>query len=316
MDTKALMKELLREIRGTRSQMGMSRRMGCTFNQSYRWESGRARMAWSDFAVYCRAGKVDLAKALTSSLRYSGPAGDGTALVRHLVEGRALNEAAKTFGLSRFKLQRWVRGESAVHLEGVLRILDAVQALLVFSEALVPLGRLRSLSALAEQRRVLSLLFSRYPAVGGSIEALDLRAYRRLARHKDAWLARRIGISDREEAEILELALKAGLIRWDGARYKKNKNNTSTRGHPDAERAMREYWISRGMQLSREQKTMGPHSFFGFLVFAMNEGQQRRLRESFIKFTNEMTTIIVEAPEDADRMGVINLQYFNPWLET
>ena len=42
MPAEALSRELIRQLRGRRSQMQLSRKLGLRSNLAYRWESGRA----------------------------------------------------------------------------------------------------------------------------------------------------------------------------------------------------------------------------------------------------------------------------------
>src|SRR4051812_46163024 len=47
-------REIVKALRGRRSQATLSRMLGYTFNQIYLWETGRRKIHWSDFSALCK----------------------------------------------------------------------------------------------------------------------------------------------------------------------------------------------------------------------------------------------------------------------
>ena len=56
--------DLLKLIRGKRSQQQMNDRLGHSFNQSYRWEKGITKISWPGFVEYCSAAGKPLLPTL------------------------------------------------------------------------------------------------------------------------------------------------------------------------------------------------------------------------------------------------------------
>src|SRR5687767_13046510 len=126
--------ELLRAIRGRRSQAAFARRVGCRGNAIYTWEAGRnfPTAARAFFAAQ-RAG-IDVRAALRRF--YVRPPGwldrsDPTqpeVLARLLddLRGKSSVQAiARSTGRSRFAVARWLKGQTEPRLPDFLRLVEA-----------------------------------------------------------------------------------------------------------------------------------------------------------------------------------------------
>ncbi|HTV25969.1 MAG TPA: hypothetical protein VMG12_45035 [Polyangiaceae bacterium] len=147
MDTAELSRQLVRAVRGRRTQSAFSRRIGCQSNVLYTWEAGRRfPTARRFFEVAARAG-VDVGQALRGFLR-TQPAwldterlvgGDG--VVRFLAElqgERSTVAVARATGKSRFAVARWLAGQTEPRLPDFLSLVHATSyRLLDFVAALV-----------------------------------------------------------------------------------------------------------------------------------------------------------------------------------
>lgn len=102
--------ELLKGLRGKRTQGAVSRRLGYEFNQVYRWESGKKRIKWNEFVNLSSACRRDLAKALAKSILYFGDIRRADLILMHLIGNKQASQVIKTLGLSRFSFQNWKSG--------------------------------------------------------------------------------------------------------------------------------------------------------------------------------------------------------------
>ena len=131
MDYTKLASELVRAVRGRRSQQTVSTRLGFKSNVVYAWESGRSYPTAAEFLRFAEVCKVALRPALagfyvrapawlSSAKRVSSPAAVATFLRDQ--RGRTpIVELAAATKLSRFALSRWLKGDAEPRLPDFLR---------------------------------------------------------------------------------------------------------------------------------------------------------------------------------------------------
>src|SRR5688500_5257721 len=116
-DAPLLVQQLVRALRGRRSQTALSRRLGYRSNVLYTWESGRREPAASElFRVVARTGgspaeafasfRIDL-----SDLDLRTPAGI-TQLIDRLRGDARIVDIAESCGVSRYTASRWLSGRT------------------------------------------------------------------------------------------------------------------------------------------------------------------------------------------------------------
>jgi transcriptional regulator with XRE-family HTH domain len=122
MSFETIAAELLRALRGRRSQTAFSRRLGYKSNVVYRWESGRswptaaaALRAAQKTGVALHAGLCEFYRRPPHWLRHTDPASpEGVAtLLRDLRGSLPIGELARRAGRSRFAVSRWLKGEAS-----------------------------------------------------------------------------------------------------------------------------------------------------------------------------------------------------------
>lgn len=64
MDHDLLASELIRQLRGARSQGALNRRLGRSSNVAHAWERGARRPTASDFFKLARVARIDVARIL------------------------------------------------------------------------------------------------------------------------------------------------------------------------------------------------------------------------------------------------------------
>ena len=135
MDYDQLAKEFLRSLRGKRSQVAWSRRLGYRSNVAYTWEKGRR---WPTAAEAFRAAErngVDLSQALR---RFFGAASPDWLDTYNLTTARAVAalldemrgntpivELAKRTDISRYAISRWLSGQTEPRLPDFFRLFEA-----------------------------------------------------------------------------------------------------------------------------------------------------------------------------------------------
>ena len=316
MDYEQLGRELVRALRGRRSQVAFSRRLGYRTNVVYAWESGRR---WPTAAILLGAvvrSRIDVRAALTQFfpnppawIAEIDPASrEGVAQL--LAELRAkvpVVEIAKRAGRSRYAVARWLSGEAEPRVPDFLRLVQACSLRLLDFVALF-VDPLTLPSAADEWRRLQAQRKAAYemPWIPGVLRALELRDYAATGKHRPGWIAARIGISPEEEARCLEVLAQSGQIRQRAGRWVIGEAlAVDTRQDATAERRLKAHWASVGM----ERLGAAAPGLFSFNVFTVSAADLERLRELHRSYFRTMRSIIASS-EPSDRVVVANVQLF------
>lgn len=314
-DYEGLARELVRALRGRRSQVALSRRLGFGTNVVYAWESGRR---WPAAALFFRAAalsRVDLGAAVERFLPSADGAGkldltkrDGVASLLEVARGGVpLVDLAQRSGLSRYAVMRYLSGGAEPRLPHLLRMIEACTLrLLDFVALFADPAKLESTAerwrTVQAQRRV---AFDR-PWVAAVLRAMELPSYRALPGHQSGFLASRLGIDPREEDACIEALAAAGQIRREGRKWITSDAVTvDTRPDPSAERKLKAFWAKVGL----DRLAAGQQGLFSFNVFTVSEADLERLRELHRSYFRSLRSIVA-ASTPAERVVVANVQLF------
>lgn len=257
MDFDLLAAELLRGLRGKRSQQALCRRLGAKSNVVHQWERGHSfPTAARTLQVAARVG-VNVPEAFREFYRTpprwldevepTSPAGVASFL-DDLRGSTSVVELSRYSGRSRFAVARFLSGDAEPRLPDFLRLIEASSLrVLDFIEQLVDPRLLPSVRDTWERLNVARRLAYDEPWSQAVLRALELSSYAALKRHEDGWIARRIGITPEEEAKCLERLETSGqIVREDGRFQIQNVMALDTRRDPDAARRLRAWWLRRG----------------------------------------------------------------------
>ena len=318
-DHEQLAVQLIRALRGRRSQVALSRRMGCRSNVLYTWEAGRRFPTAAVFFELAERVGVDVTAAATRflgvlpeslrgrSLREPAAA---AALLAHLNEGTTVVELARRVGRNRVSVGRFLKGEAEPRLPVLLELIAATSLrLLDFVDTLVPAGQLPAAAdafrVLEAQRRVAYEL----PWSHAVLRVLELAAYRARGSHDDAFVAARLGISESEVERCLRaLADSKLVVRKRGLWVATQVLAVDTRRNPDAGRALKRHWSDVGRERLPVLEPNG-EDLFSYNLFTVSERDFARLRELHVAYYQELRRVI-EQSSPAERVAVVNLQLF------
>jgi transcriptional regulator with XRE-family HTH domain len=318
-DHDRLAMELIRALRGRRSQVALSRRMRCKSNVLYSWESGRRYpTAAVFFELAARVGidtRAVLARflgALPESMRtvdLREPSAVA-ALLSHLREGTTLVALARRVGTGRISVGRFLKGEAEPRLPMFLRLIEATSLRLLdfiagfVSPSLLPEAR-EPWRVLEAQRRVAYEL----PWSHAVLRVLELRAYAAAGRHRDDFVAQRLGISLEETRRCLRaLADSKLIVRRKGRWAVDQVLAVDTRQRPNAGLMLKQHWARVGLERLPPLEPRG-HDLFSYNLFTVSEQDFTRLRELHIAYYQELRRVI-EQSKDGERVAVVNLQLF------
>lgn len=319
MNYALLASQLIRALRGRRSQVALSKRLGYRSNVLYSWESGEGfPSAAKFFRLVARVGRTPAA-CLQTFLRDSELSGridpttkEGVAAVLRDLRGkRPLGSLAEAVGRDRFAVSRWLHGKTEPPLPEFLSFFEASTLALV--DFLATLVDPAELPEVAERWRALQAARrSAYelPWSHAVLRAVDLRSYASLPAHRPGWIASQLGLSANEEQRCLDLLCATGDLIWDGNRYRSVESLTVDTGRdPAATRHLAAFWMGQGAERVRS----GGDGSFAFNVFGVSRRDLERLRELQRAYFAEMRDIIARS-EPTECVAVATFQLF-PLME-
>lgn len=318
MDYELLARQLLRELRGGRSQTAFSRRLGYRSNVAYAWESGRRFPTAAELFDAATKLGVDvrgavqpfLQRHLSDALRTLDPGSREfcAELLRELRGHASIQGLAERAGISRSSLSRILAGLVEPRVPLFLRLVDAAsRRVLDLLSGLVDVERLPA--AGTEWRRVQALrrLAHENPLSEAVPRFLELDAYAALPRHVPGWIAGKLGVTLEQEQRTLADLTAASVVSWDGARYQLDRARSvdTSRSGPPAQRAVRAYWTDQARRRIEE----GGHGNFAYLVFSTDEATLGAIEQLRLRFFRELRALVASAAS-AERVAVANVQLF------
>ncbi|MDQ2644815.1 MAG: DUF4423 domain-containing protein [Myxococcota bacterium] len=315
MDHEAASKELIRALRGERSQAGLSRRLGYTSNVLYTWEHGRrAPVASAFFRLAARVG-IDLAHCFERFLSDRGASAPdvrrtaGVAeLVRTLMEEWPIVELAASVGADRTTVARWVSGATEPKLPELLAIIETTtQRLLDFVALFVDPESLPSTRAAYRDLRAQRRLAYELPWSHGVLRALELEQYRKLPRHEPGFIAACLGLSLEEERRYLSELAKAGQIRLRRGRWELRRVLTvDTRPSEADNRRLKLHFAEAAVERLRDGSAPAS-ALFSFNLFAIDTSSLEKIRRLHVEHYQRIRELI-SACTSPDQVVLMNLQ--------
>ncbi len=317
MDHARVGAELLRALRGRRSQAAFSRRLGFHSNVPYAWEAGRrfptaaglfrtAQLAGRDW----RAGLEQFFRTAPEWLSQTDLAQpEGVVLLlNELRAGARIKDIASRTGFSRFAISRWFGGATQPRVPDFLHLVEATSLrLLDFLAALCDPAQLPSVAQDWKQLEAHRRVAYEVPWSQAVLRVLELEAYRRLPAHPSGCIADIIGIEPEEEARCLEVLQATGQIRKQDGRWVPDRVLTlDTRRDEAAGRRLKQWWAQVGL----ERLQAGSSGHFSYNLFTVSERDYQRIQELHANYFQGMRQIISQSGS-SERVVLANLQLFS-----
>jgi transcriptional regulator with XRE-family HTH domain len=306
MDYDRIAAELVRALRGGRSQEAFARRLGCRANAVYTWEAARNFPTAARTLKAAERAGVDVRASLlkfyaqppawlTASKRVA-TAGTVASLLDDLRGKTSIVALAQATERSRFAVARWLKGTAEPRLPDFLRLIEASSLRLIdFIACLVDPEQLPSLRDAYRDLEATRRAAYDAPFSHAFLHALELEAYRALPAHVAGWLSAALQLPREQEDASLQLLVRSGQVVWNGARYEPARVMTvDTRRDREAARRLRLFWsrmaIDRVEQASAEREASSAYNVFG-----VSHADLRRIRELQRAYFREMRAIIAQS---------------------
>ncbi len=291
-------RELVRALRGRRSQNAVRRRLKRDSNVLHAWEHGVRYPRSTDFLLLLQVSGHPPHPVLN---RFAPSRGSSlrallTSWLNALVRDRSQAELSRALGVNRNTIARWLAGETEPRLPQLLHFIEATtQRLLEFLGEVVDPSELPSIaSTYRDLERQRSLAYTR-PWSHALLRALELEAYRALPRHEPGFIASRLGISLEEEQECLSALLRAKQIRRRKGRFEVVRVlAVDTRDDPAGNLALKRHWFG---VVSAELERVGipEGALASYNLFAIAEADLERVRQAHLDYYERVRAIVAES---------------------
>jgi Domain of unknown function (DUF4423) len=316
-DYPRLAAELLRALRGKRSQTALSRRLGYKTNILYIWEAQKGAPTGAGFFQLVERVGINVRQALELFYRNPPPwlsqheptsVAGVAALLDDLRGATTLVETAQKLRVSRFALARWLRGEAEPRLPDFLQLIEVASLrLLDFVASLVDPGSIPCLAARWEELQTARRAAYQRPWSHAVLRALELVQYQHLAVHEPGWIARTLGLELSEELASLELLASTGQIELFEGKWRVRQALTiDTRRDPEATRQLKAWWARVGQERLSAEKS----GVFSYNLFGVSNADLERIEVLQRAYFRELRSIVAES-QPVENVAVVNLQLFS-----
>lgn len=300
MDYELASRELVRALRGRRSQTATRRRLRRSSNVLHAWETGNRYPSASDFLELLRLSGQAPQQLLS---RFAPCRGASTrALVgswlNALTRDRSHAELARGLGVNRNTVARWLAGTTEPRLPQLLAFLDATtQRALDFVAQVAPPEHLPSVAPayrdLQEQRG----LAYRMPWTHAVLRALELTQYRALPRHQPGFIAACTGVTLEQEEQCLAALLRAKQIQRRRGRYQVARVlAVDTQQDPAGNLALKQHWFEAAAG-ELAQRGVPADGLASYNLFAISEADLGRVRQAHLDYYERLRAIVAESKQ-------------------
>lgn len=293
--------DLVRAVRGKRSQIQASRALGFSFNQIGKWESREKKILWLDFCRLNKACEGIVAQALRNlSLGYSG--NEACAILNEMKADRTATAFAKVVGYPRLQLTRWLNGKVEIPLADMLAIIQATRnGLTQFAKCFfVEQEQPQSLNSLANTPEDFKTYFKKpwTALLHLVIEHKDCPAAPLAAE----FISSLIGVSVKKVTSALNELLAAEILEIDSeGSYKTVPGNILSSHRPDG-RMVQRHWakcVSDAYESlpQEEQLSLTGANFFTSLVIGVSPSTWNEIVKKYRTFLESVRQTIEQVDD-------------------
>ena len=315
LDFDRLSRELLVALRGQRSQVQWSRRLGYRSNVAYAWESGRRSPTAAEAFRAVRRSGISLEDSLKRFYGRTPPwlerldpaTPEGVAqLLKDLRGSLSVTDLARRAELSRCSVSRWLGARTQPRLPDFLRVVEAASLRSVdLLASLVDPSRLPSVEPVWERLEANRRGAFELPWTQAVLRALELEDYRALPHHVEGWLSGRLGMPLEVERQCVEFLLASGRVQWTGQHLAPEDLAVDTRRHPEIGRRLKQHWT----EVAATRIAAGSAGQFSYNVFTVSREDFERIREMHLGYFHALRAVVADS-EPGEVVAVANVQLF------
>lgn len=320
-------RQLVRAVRGKRSQVAFSRRLGYGGRPVADWEAGRRFPTPATLLRACVASGIDVEDAFR---RFHPPcfhalgAADDAGIAAWLTELRAstpIIELAQRCGHPRFSVSRWLSGQSRPRLPQFLSLVEALTGRTsdLLAE-LVELSLVPALHAAHQREKAAKRLAFEEPWSAAIVRVIETEAYTALDNHRQGWIANVLKIDSGLEQRCLDKLTDAGLVNLDEAtgKFVCSESTVDTHASEREMRQIKSHWARVGLARIEESdpETSNSGDVFSFNVISVSQEDLDHIRR-LLRATYREIRSLVAASSPVEQVALVQLQLaaWNPNAE-
>ncbi len=300
--------QLLRALRGSRSQIAFARRLGYRGNPVTDWERGCTFPTARETLRICARVGIDVVAVSTRFANVEIERDSDGFLVGAWLKalaGVSPSELARRVGCSRSSVSRWLSGTAQPRLPEFLVLVDAATGRLpdLIAE-LVPIEAVPALHSRHQAAQAAKRLAFDAPWTEAVLRLLETEAYQREPRDP-TWLARVLGLDASDVVACLDVLQTAGLVRRVRERYiNVEALSVDTRGGKQALHALKAHWAEVAAQRARAPMRGDLHAYN---VVSASKSDLQRIQE-LLQETYREIRAIVAASSPTEQVALVNMQ--------
>lgn len=311
-DWRRVASQVLRAMRGNRSQIAFSRRLQYSSNVACDWEAGRRLPTAAETLRACARVGLDVGAAFRA---FQPACADAIGGPRTFQPDRWLNELrgsssvtqlATRSGFSRYAVARWLQGKTQPRLHDFLALVEAISGRASdLVQGLVAIDEVPELAAVHRQRTAHRRVAFDAPWSEAMLRVMETTGFR-AAPDKVGYFAERLGVTREEEASVLQQLEAAGaLVRSDGEELSLTpiSVDTSSASREDLNR-LKAHWTRVTLERLRSPR---PSDWLGYNVISTSSEDLERIREILRRSFREIRAIAA-ASEPLEAVALLNLQ--------
>ncbi len=289
---KNVIKELLKALRGRRSQEALNRSFGFSFNQIYRWERGITKISWPEFIQFCELCHIPLQKKIIEI--FKGPHALfaeenkdpllSQNVIHALMGNMVIDKFSKRYQLPRKSVSKWLSGQADPSLEQMFFLFHYHSGQLIkLIDALIGTGHIPSLQDVIVKHKIREEITYKYPEVSLILNTIHTKQFQAKTECLEGHFAKKFGLTLAEEKEILSGLLRSDTIHRYGASYRMNKYDLF-RTNANVEQMSRRYirYFTLINQAIEKGELRAPQNFFSHMVFPSNLKQIQKIKKLMI----------------------------------
>ncbi len=299
-------REFVRALRGKRSQMAFSKRLGYASNVAAQWEGGRrmptatrclaiaVRLGLDVNGAFHRFHKETARAAGIGETRNKHGIDDAqlAAWLRALRGTRSSSEIAAASGLSRYQVARALSGSVKPRLPEFFDLVHALtRRLPEFISEFVDIKAVPTAFDAFKRNETARTLVVRHPWCAAVVTLLDTDDYRRCRDSDAVYLAARLPLPEAELDECLNLLLESGVVRVvDGKSTLYRALTVDMAG--DTARRLRAHWSAVSAQ---RVAAPGDGDLFSYNLFSVSLADYERIKALQKDFFREVRAIVAQS---------------------
>jgi transcriptional regulator with XRE-family HTH domain len=311
-DWRKAASQMLRALRGKRSQIAFSRRLQYRSNVACDWEAGRRIPTAAEALRACARVGIDVVAAFrtfqpacASTIR--GPrAYQPDRWLTELLGSTSISQLAERSGYSRYAVARWLQGKARPRLHDFLALVEAITGRASdLVDALVSIEAVEELRLVHARRTAHRRVAFDAPWSEAVLRVMETTGYRD-TQAKAGYIARRLGLSRAEAQRVLAQLEAAGAVVRVGDDYLDVAPMSVDMSGASAEdlRLLKSHWTNVSLKRVSEPRSA---DWLGYNVVSTSAADLERIREILRRSFREIRALAA-ASEPTEAVALLNLQ--------